>query len=139
MSSRSVSRWLGTGTSGGGDGTMYRSMMESGGRPQMGFAVVFTDASMNGFLYHSLDNLRFEQRHGRDFLAFTHRGTAVTMQGLKLDMIFRAIMRHLLVEIVEWDHVKKPESEDQPVIEKILISYPFDQNPAEIVKADASA
>ena len=94
----------------------YRSMIDSAGRPQMGFTILRKNGDMDGFLYHSLDNLQLRGR----FLSFTHRSKAVTIEGDELDLIFRAIMRHTLVEIAEPDG--RPAVAGLPVIVRMEIT-----------------
>lgn len=117
-----IDRILGRGPSLDKEPEGYRSFIDSGGRPQMGFFIARADGTMDGFLYHSLDHLQFQVRGDQDYLTFTHRGTAVTIQGVGLRIIFKAIMRHTLMEIHENDG---HESErDQPAITRIEITPP---------------
>jgi hypothetical protein len=103
--SNAISKILGSGGASGKaaeEPNEFRSFVDSGGgRPQMGFSIARANGDMEGFLYHNLDNLNFQTRNGAEFLSFTHRGKAVTLQGTRLRIIFRAIMRHTLMEINE--------------------------------------
>lgn len=128
MSSKIVDNILGRGQSLDAESPEYRSFMDSGGRPQMGFSITQADGTMDGFLYHNLDNLRMQVRNGSEFLTFTHRGTAVTIQGEKLKVIFRAMMRHTLMEIHERDGRASQRPED-PTIIKLAVTPP-EENPA---------
>lgn len=119
--SRTLTRILGTGSK--ADSSEYQAMVESGGRPQMGFAVTRASGAMDGFLYHSLDNIRFLERDGLEFLTFTHRATAVTVQGSRLKTVFRAMMRHTLIEINEYDGRERSEGDDMPIIDRVAVSY----------------
>jgi len=127
--SRAINRILGTGSKGLGDTAKYEPFVDSGGRPQMGFVVSRGASTKDGFLYHSLDNIRFLERDGAEFLTFTHRATAVTIQGTRLTIILRAIMRHTLMEINAPDGREVPESEELPTIERIAITYPNELPP----------
>jgi hypothetical protein len=102
--SNAINKILGTGTKSLADEPAeYRSFVDSGGRPQLGFSINRSNDEMHGFLFHNLDNLLLQTRNGAEFLSFTHRGKAVTIQGTKLKVIFRAMMRHTLMEINEAD------------------------------------
>lgn len=98
----------------------YRSFVETRQRPPMGFTVNRANGDMHGFLYHSLDNLEIQMRGGAEFLTFTHRGKAVTIQGEKLRPIFQAMMRHTLTVITEPDG--RPAAPDMPVIQRMEIT-----------------
>jgi hypothetical protein len=106
----------------------YRALVESGGRPQMSFSVTHANGDMDGFMYHSLDSLRFQVRNGLEFVSFTHRATAVTMQGERMKVIFRAITRHTAMEL----HVQdgRPAEKDQPVITRLEVTTAGQQGPA---------
>src|SRR5665811_69974 len=101
--SNAINRILGTGGKATEEPNEYRSYVDSGGRRQMGFSITRANGDMDSFLYHNLDNQQFQIRNGAEFLSFTHRGKAVTIQGTKLKVIFRAMMRHTLMEINEDD------------------------------------
>jgi hypothetical protein len=113
--SDALNKILGRGPSLEAEPSEYRSYIDSGGRPQMGFFIAQVDGTMDGFLYHSLDNIRFQVRNGSDFLTFTHRGTAVTIQGTGLKVMFKAMMRHTLMEIHENDGHESDRKQPQIV------------------------
>lgn len=92
----------------------------SGSRVQMGFALHRASGDMDGFLYHNLDNLALRRTSGAEFLTFTHRGKAVTMQGRGLKAVMQAIMAHTLMELYE--HDGKVVAMDAPVIERVEVS-----------------
>jgi hypothetical protein len=98
----------------------YRSFIDSGHRPQMGFAITCANGDMHGFLYHTLDNMQLQARGGAEFLSFTHRSKAVTIQGEGLEVIFRAMMRHTLMEIAEPDG--RPSVPGMPIITRMEIT-----------------
>jgi hypothetical protein len=98
----------------------YRAYVDSGGRPQMGFAITRANGDMDGFQYHNLDNQLYQTRNGSEFLSFTHRGKAVTIQGTKLKVIFRALMRQTLMEIHEADG--RPVAAGDPTIIRMEIT-----------------
>ena len=100
--------------------TAYRAFVDSGGRPQMGFSITRANGDMDGFLYHLLDNVNFQTRNGEEFVSFTHRGKAVTMQGVGMRAIFRAMMRHTLMEIHEQDGRRVEPG--QPSVVKLAIT-----------------
>lgn len=79
----------------------YRSYVDSGALPQMGFTITRANGDMDGFLYHTIENMQMQTKNGSDFLSFTHRSKAVTIQGTGLRVIFRLMMRHTLMEINE--------------------------------------
>ncbi|MDG5497573.1 hypothetical protein [Niveispirillum sp. BGYR6] len=74
----------------------------SGSRVQMGFALYRATGDMDGFLYHNLDNLALRRTSGAEFLTFTHRGKAVTMQGCGLKAVMQAIMSHTNMTASWW-------------------------------------
>jgi hypothetical protein len=92
----------------------------SGSRVQMGFALYRATGDMDGFLYHNLDNLALRRTSGAEFLSFTHRGKAVTMQGHGLKAVMQAIMAHTLMELYE--HDGKLVGVDAPVIERVEVA-----------------
>jgi hypothetical protein len=98
----------------------YRSYVDSGARPQMGFSITRANGDMDGFLYHTLDNMQLQTKNGSDFLSFTHRGKAVTIQGTALRVIFRLMMRHTLMEINEPNG--RPAAAGMPVIQRLEIT-----------------
>jgi hypothetical protein len=98
----------------------YRSYVDSGGRPQMAFAITRANGDMDGFQYHNLDNQLYQVRGGAEFLSFTSRGKAVTIQGTKLKVIFRAMMRQTLMEINEADG--RPAAPDMPTIIRMEVT-----------------
>ena len=100
------------------DESTYRAIVTQT-RPQMGFSVTQADGEMHGFLYHNLDNLNYQVRGGKEFLSFTHRAKAVTVQGKGLKTVFGAIMRHVLAELNEPDG--RPAKEGLPTIQRIQV------------------
>ncbi len=119
--SNTINRILGTGTRPTvEEPAEYRAFVDSGSRPQMGFSITRANGDMDGFLYHSLDNMNFQTRNGEEFVSFSHRGKAVTMQGIGMRAIFRAIMRHTLMEIHEQDG--RPVPEGQPCVTRLAIT-----------------
>lgn len=119
--SNAINRILGAGTRPTVDEPAeYRAFVDSGGRPQMGFAICRANGDMDGFLYHLLDNVNFQTRNGEEFVSFTHRGKAVTMQGIGMRAIFRAMMRHTLMEIHEQDG--RPVEPGQPRVTRLAIT-----------------
>jgi len=118
--SSAVDRILSRGKGPDLDSEEYRAFIDSGGKPQMGFAIVQADGTMDGFFYHSLNNVTLQRRNEDDILRFTHRGTAVTIHGRNLKPVFRAIMRNTLMEICEPDG-RPAKDADQPVILRLAI------------------
>lgn len=123
--SSNLDKLLGRGAPLNAEPSSKRAMIDSGGRPQMGFMIQQADGTIDGFLYHNLDNIRCQERNGKAFLSFTHRGTAVTIQGSNLKIIMRAIMRHTLVELHHRPGFAPSADEpDQPIIEVLAITPP---------------
>ena len=122
--SQAINRILGSGRRVTDELSSYQPYIDSGGRPQMGFSITRANGDMDGFLFHSLDNLRHQTRNGQEFLSFTHRGTAVTMQGTRLQILFRAIMRHTLMEIHEENGTRVELDEAAPTITKVAVTLP---------------
>ena len=127
--SNAINRILGSGTRPTiEEPTDYRAFVDSGGRPQMGFSITRANGDMDGFLYHLLDNVNFQTRNGAEFVSFSHRGKAVTMQGVGLRVIFRAMMRHTLMEIHEQDG--RPVAPGEPSVTRLAITVVGDASPA---------
>jgi hypothetical protein len=114
-----IARLLSTRPQDEDDASRYRSIVTHS-RPQMGFAITRANGDMDGFLYHNLDNLHFEMRGAAEFLSFTHRGKAVTIQGKGMRAIFQAILRHTLAELNEPDG--RPAQDGLPVIIRIAVT-----------------
>ena len=72
-------------------------------RPQMGFTLIERGGTMHGFMYHTVRHPKHQLRDGDEFLSFTADGLAVVMQGQGLKILFRAMIRHTLVEGREHD------------------------------------
>lgn len=107
----------------------YEAFVDSGDRPQLGFSVCHANGDMDGFLFHSLDNLAYRIINGVEYLTFTHRGKAVTIQGVGLKEGFRNIMRHTLMEIHEQDG--RPAKEGRPFITRLQVSMVGDEGPGD--------
>ena len=89
-----------------------------------GVWVIQSDGAMSAFLYQSLDNLvTHPSIDGQALLAFTPRGTAVTIRGRNLRKVLRAIMSHTLQETWEQDGRALPEGDDYPTVEKIAVTH----------------
>jgi hypothetical protein len=101
------------------DPAVYRAY-KAVARPQMGFTAIQANGDIDGFLYHNLDNLSMQHRERAEFLTFTHRGKAVTIQGSGLKDILRALMGHNLVEIRE--HDGRPVEPGQPVVTRMAVT-----------------
>jgi len=123
----SIDRLLSAHGRGDDDTSRYRSIVTHT-RPQMGFAITRANGDMEGFLYHNLDNLHLQTRNGAEFLSFTHRATAVTIQGTGLKTVFQAIMRHTLAEMNEPDG--RPTKEGLPTIARIEVTAVGQPGPA---------
>jgi hypothetical protein len=123
MTSKAVSRLLSVGARPDADAPAeYRSYVENGGaRPQMGFAVMLATGEMHGFFYHNIDSLQLVTRNGTEFLLFTHRGKAITIQGTKLQVILKAITRQSCMEINETDG-RLPAEAGMPTIQRIEVT-----------------
>ena len=118
--SNALDRVLRTGTKVAPEPTEYRAFVDSGGRPQMGFAITHASGDMDGFLYHLLDNMNYQTRNGAELLSFTHRGKAVTMQGIGLKVIMRAMVKHTLMEINVADG--RPVGSGQPSVTRLEVT-----------------
>lgn len=79
-------------------------------RPQMGFTLVEASGTLHGFMYHTLRHPKHQRRDGHEFLSFTADGLAVVMQGRGLALLFRALVRHTLAEVREFDGKAGPET-----------------------------
>ena len=122
--SKTLNRILGTSNKLPEESEDYKPIVMTGGRPCMGFSIIQSDGNMSAFLYHSLDNLvTHPSIDGQELLAFTHRGTTVTIRGRNLREVLRAIMSHTLQEIWEQDGRPLPEGDDYPTVEKIAVAH----------------
>ena len=122
--SKTLNRILGTSNRVAEETDAYKPLVMTGGRPCMGFSIVQKGGNMSSYLYHSLDNLVVHPSiDGQELLAFTHRGTAVTIRGQSLRKVLRAIMSHTLQEIWEQDGRSLPEGDDYPTIERVAVTH----------------
>lgn len=118
--SNAINRILSAGAKTAEETNEYRSFIDSGQRPQLGFSVTHANGDIDGFLYHALDNMQLQTRNGAEYLSFTHRSKAVTIQGENLRVIFRAMMRHTLMEICEPDG--RPAAPNMPTIMRLEVT-----------------
>ena len=79
----------------------YEAFRDSGGHPQMSFSVHRRNGDADGFLYHNIDNVSFRARGVVEYVSFTHRGKAVTLQGVGLSRLYEALMGHTLMKVTE--------------------------------------
>ena len=100
----------------------YQGFTDSGGHPQMGFTLTRANGAMDAFFYHNIDNLDLRVIRGVQYLNFTHRGKAVTLQGTRLDAILRAIMGHSLTAIHEYDGDGSDLSEEATVVTRTAVT-----------------
>ncbi len=104
------------------DAETYQGFTDSGGHPQMGFTLTRANGAMDAFFYHNIDNLDLRVIRGVQYLNFTHRGKAVTLQGTRLDAILRAIMGHSLTAIHEYDGDGSDLSEEATVVTRTAVT-----------------
>lgn len=100
----------------------YEGFTDSGGAPQMGFTLTRANGAIDAFFYHNLDNLDLRVIRGNQYLNFTHRGKAVTLQGTKLDAVLKAILNHTLTGIVEYDGQGTELDEDGTIITRSAVT-----------------
>lgn len=98
---------------------IYRAFTKTP-KPQMGFTVIRASGEIDGFLFHNLDNINLTQRGNAEFLTFTHRGKAVTLQGIKLVQILHVLLSNALEEIRE--HDGRPVAADETIVQKIRVT-----------------
>ncbi len=91
---------------------------------QIAFLVIEADGTMHGFLYHTLRHPRFQVRGGEEFISFVSDGVAVVMQGTAMRVMFRALVRHTLIEVQEYDG--KPQGELATRIARLEVADPLD-------------
>ena len=104
-------------------------------RPQMAFGVVEASGTMHGFMYHTLRHPKHQVRGGEEFLSFTADGIAVVVQGTGLRVVFLAMLRHVLVELREYDG--KPIGDTATRITRLAIVDPQEKSqeaPVRLVK-----
>jgi len=104
----------------------YSAYRESGGHPQMGFSIHRRNGDLDGFLYHNIDNVSLRSRRGVEYLSFTHRGKAVTLQGVGLDAIYHALMAHTLMSTTECDDRSSAGAENSR-IDRVLVTLLSEQ------------
>ena len=115
----------------------YQGFIDSDGHPQMGFRLQRANGAMDAFFYHNLDNLDLRIIRGIEYLNFTHRGKAVTLQGAKLEAILKAMMQHTLVAIVEHDGQGTEVDENGTVVTRAAVSMlSLDQQSAALLAED---
>ena len=88
-------------------------------RPQMGFEIERETGSLDGFLYHNLDNLDIRIIRGYEHLVFTHRQKVVVIQGKNLKPILRKLLQHSIKNIR--DFCADTPKDDEPHIDHIQI------------------
>ena len=73
-------------------------------RPLLGFAVIEKDGkTLHGFQYHTMRHPKQQERDGKEYLSLAADGMALVIEGRGLAIVFRALMRHTLLEIREYD------------------------------------
>ena len=100
----------------------YEGFTDSGGHPQMGFSLTRANGAVDAFFYHNLDNLDLRIVKGMQYLNFTHRGKAVTLQGARLDACLHAIMQHTLTGLFEYDGDGSELRDDMTVITRAAVT-----------------
>lgn len=100
----------------------YEGFADSGGTPQMGFTLTRANGAVDAFFYHNLDNLDLRVIKGNQYLNFTHRGKAVTLQGTKLDAILKAMLAHTLSAITEYDGQGTEVDEDGTIVTRSAVT-----------------
>lgn len=100
----------------------YRGFTDSGGHPQMGFTLTRANGAIDAFFYHNLDNLDLRVIRGTHYLNFTHRGKAVTLQGVRLDAVLSAMMAHTLTGIFEYDGDGSDLAPEATVITRVAVT-----------------
>lgn len=100
----------------------YRGFIDSGGHPQMGFTLTRANGAMDAFFYHNLDNLDLRVIKGTQYLNFTHRGKAVTLQGTRLDALLHAILQHTVTGIIEYDGQGTELDEEGTIITRCAVT-----------------
>ena len=91
---------------------------------QISFILVEANGTMHGFLYHTLRHPKFEVRGGEEIISFVSDGIAVVMQGVGMRVMFRALIRHALMEVHEYDG--KPPGEIKTRITRLEVDDPKD-------------
>ena len=100
----------------------YEAYTESGGHPQMGFSLMRANGAIDAFFYHNLDNLDLRIIKGTEYLNFTHRGKAVTLQGTQLKPVLMAMMQHTLTGLYEYDGQGDDLAEHPTVITRVAVT-----------------
>ncbi|MGC1494737.1 MAG: hypothetical protein WA790_02940 [Sulfitobacter sp.] len=100
----------------------YQAFHDSGGHPQMGFTLSKKNGSVDAFFFHNLDNLDLRIIKGAEYLNFTHRGKAVTLQGTHLEPVVRAMMAHSLISLHEYAGGGTDLTADTTVITQVAVT-----------------
>lgn len=100
----------------------YRGFTDSDGHPQMGFSLNRANGAIDAFFYHNLDNLDLRIIRGTEYLNFTHRGKAVTLQGTHLKPMLMAMMQHMLTDIHEYSGDGSDLSDAATVITRVAVT-----------------
>jgi len=101
------------------DATQATPYIESGGPPQMAFAIEQANGELHGFQYYNVEGVKFSPTKSGDHLSFHCRGKVVVIAGQNLRPVFEAIMRQTLVSLGENGIAT---SDDQTVIRRVEIS-----------------
>ena len=104
------------------DAGTYEAFQDSGGHPQMGFTLSQKSGAIDAFFFHNLDNIDLRVRRGAEYLSFTHRGKAVTLQGAKLQDVIRSMMSHSLISLHEYEGGGTDLPNDAAVITRVAVT-----------------
>lgn len=98
----------------------HHSFSLGDGRPQVSFSVIRKDGSLDGFMYHNIENVALTSRRGTDYLSFDHRGKAVTLAGEHLKPLFQHLMGLRVMEIYE--HSDGGMIEGEPCVMRVEVT-----------------
>lgn len=102
---------------------VYAAFHISAGYPEMAFSVECANGDRHAIFYHNIDNLKSHEGAHGEYIAFTHRGKAITIRGCGLEAAYDAILQHRLqrvTEVADSDEMKAGE----PVVDRILVTEP---------------
>ena len=100
----------------------YTAFRDSGKNPQMSFLLYGSNDRTDGFFFHSIDNVEHRIIKGVEFLSFTHRGKAVTLEGVRLHPLLRALMGVTLTEVHELGNKAPPDDPKATVVTRAMVS-----------------
>ena len=80
-----------------------------------------SEGTLDGFMYHNIENVALSSKRGTDYLSFDHRGKVVVISGRNLEPIFQSMMRLKLSEIIASS--EQCETSDEPFVQNVSVTH----------------